>query len=76
VAENIRAFFAEAQLKAVATSKKLGKITVSIGAALYRPDEPLDTFINRSDQALYFAKDSGRNRVATESDLADGGAGG
>ena len=76
VAENIRAFFAEAKLTAVATSKKLGKVTVSIGAALYRPGEPLETFINRSDQALYFAKDSGRNRVATESDVADGNAGG
>jgi diguanylate cyclase len=72
VAENIRAFFSEAKLTAVATSKKLGKVTVSIGAALYRPGEPLETFINRSDQALYLAKNSGRNRVATESDLADG----
>ena len=60
----------------MATSKKLGKVTVSIGAALYRPGEPIETFINRSDQALYFAKDSGRNRVATESDVADGNAGG
>jgi len=76
VAENIRSFFSEAKLTAVATSKKLGKVTVSIGAALYRPGEPVETFINRSDQALYFAKNSGRNRVATESDLADGEAGG
>jgi diguanylate cyclase len=76
VAENIRAFFSEAKLTAVATSKKLGKVTVSIGAALYRPGEPIETFIDRSDQALYFAKDSGRNRVATESDVADGNAGG
>lgn len=76
VAENIRSFFSEAKLTAVATSKKLGKVTVSIGAALYRPGEPVETFINRSDQALYFAKNSGRNRVATESDIADGEAGG
>ena len=76
VAENIRSFFSEAKLTAVATSKKLGKVTVSIGAALYRPGEPVETFINRSDQALYFAKNSGRNRVATESDLADGEASG
>jgi diguanylate cyclase len=76
VAENIRSFFSEAKLTAVATSKKLGKVTVSIGAALYRPGEPVETFINRSDQALYFAKNSGRNCVATESDLADGEAGG
>jgi diguanylate cyclase len=69
VAENIRAFFAQAKLKSAATSKRLGAITVSIGAACYRPGEPLEDFINRSDQALYFAKNSGRNRVAAESDI-------
>ena len=69
VAENIRAFFAEANLKSTSTSKKLGMITVSIGVAYYRPGESLEDFINRSDQALYFAKNTGRNRVATESDL-------
>jgi diguanylate cyclase len=69
VAENIRAFFAQAKLKSTSTSKNLGMITVSIGAACYRPGEPAEDFIKRSDQALYFAKDTGRNRVATESDV-------
>ena len=76
VGENIRSFFSEAKLTAVATSKELGKVTVSIGAALYRPGEPVDTFIDRSDQALYFAKNNGRNRVVTEADLPDKGAAG
>jgi len=71
VGENIRRFFAQSKLKAVATSKNLGTITVSIGAACYRPAEPLAKFIDRSDQALYFAKNTGRNRVATESDLVN-----
>ena len=69
VAENIRCFFAQAKLKSTVSSKKLGGITVSIGAACYRPGEPLEDFINRSDQALYFAKNAGRNRVATESEV-------
>lgn len=69
VAESIRAFFAQAKLKSTATSKKLGAITVSIGVACYKPSEPLEGFINRCDQALYFAKHNGRNRVASESDL-------
>ncbi len=42
---------------------------VSIGVACFRPGEPLEDFINRSDRALYLAKDTGRNRVATESDV-------
>lgn len=69
VAESIRAFFAQSKLKSTATSKKLGVVTVSIGAACYRPGEPLEDFISRSDRALYFAKKAGRNRVATESDI-------
>ncbi len=71
VAENIRNFFSQASLKSSATSKKLGVLTVSIGAAVYRPDESLEIFINRSDQALYFAKETGRNRVAIELEVAD-----
>lgn len=72
VAENVRGFFAQTTLKAVSTSKKLGMITISIGAAQYRPGEPLENFVNRSDQALYLAKNAGRNRVATESDVESG----
>ena len=74
VAESIRAFFAQAKLKSTATSKKLGQITVSIGAACYRPGEPLEDYVNRSDQALYLAKNTGRNRVATESDVVNSDA--
>jgi diguanylate cyclase len=69
VAENIRDFFDRTKLKVVASSKNLGKVTVSIGAALYKPGEAIEKFIDRSDQALYFAKNTGRNRVATESDM-------
>ncbi|MFQ5598814.1 MAG: GGDEF domain-containing protein, partial [Nitrospiria bacterium] len=71
VAEAIRTLFAETKLKSVQTSRLLGTVTVSIGAACYRPGESLEDFINRSDQALYYAKDGGRNRVATETDLVD-----
>ncbi len=71
VAEHIRHFFAQAKLKTVKTSKPLGKITASIGIACYQSGESMEEFIKRSDQALYFAKESGRNQVATESDLID-----
>ncbi len=70
VAENIRDSIAKLKLERKAKSELLGKITVSIGVAQYRQGEPTETFINRADQALYFAKDAGRNRVATESEIA------
>ncbi len=68
VAETIRSFFAGTKLKAVSTSKNLGTVTMSIGVACYRRDEPLEQFIGRTDQALYVAKNNGRNRVAEETD--------
>ena len=69
VAENIRVSFSEGKLKRVKTSEYLGTISISVGAAQYRPGESVEALVNRSDQALYFAKDAGRDRVATESDV-------
>jgi diguanylate cyclase len=69
VAENIRSYFDQTKLKEIATLKSLGKISVSIGVAFYRPGEPQETFINRCDRALYTAKNGGRNQVAAEPDL-------
>lgn len=41
------------------------RITVSIGAAEYREDEKIDLFIKRADDALYEAKNTGRNKVVS-----------
>jgi len=43
-----------------------GKKTCSFGVSQLRKDESIDTLLSRSDQALYRAKDQGRNRVAAE----------
>ena len=69
VAENIRQSFSEGKLKRVKTSEYLGTITISVGAAQYKPSESVEDLVDRSDQALYLAKNTGRNRVATEADL-------
>jgi diguanylate cyclase len=71
VAGSVRVSIAQLKLERKAKSERLGKITVSIGAAQYRPGESTETLINRADQALYFAKNAGRNRVATESEVAN-----
>ena len=39
------------------------RITVSIGVAEYLPGEPFEDALRRADNAMYRAKDNGRNRV-------------
>ena len=68
-AEKIRSTLEHARLKRKGSERQIGKITASFGVACYRPGEEIDTFIARSDQALYYAKEHGRNQVITEKDI-------
>ena len=45
------------------------RVTVSGGVAEFRADDSPESILNRADQALYLAKDAGRNAVRTETDL-------
>lgn len=69
LAENIRLFFDQSNLKIGNKSKALGRITISIGVSCYRHGEALPDFIERADKALYHAKETGRNQVAVETDI-------
>ncbi|MFZ5354055.1 MAG: GGDEF domain-containing protein [Bacillota bacterium] len=40
-----------------------GKVTISIGLAGFNPTDELEDILQRVDEALYRAKDSGRNKV-------------
>lgn len=71
VAETLRNSVSQLKLEKKAKSELLGTITVSVGVAQYRQGESLENLFNRADKALYFAKNAGRNRVATESDVAN-----
>ncbi|WP_152427075.1 hemerythrin domain-containing protein, partial [Paramagnetospirillum caucaseum] len=49
----------------------VGDVTASFGVAEYREDEPWESWLCRSDAALYAAKEGGRNRVVTDACGAD-----
>lgn len=67
VAEAIRKSIASKELKRKTTGENFGVITVSIGVAMFRPDQDSSSsFIGRADEALYISKNSGRNRVTME----------
>ena len=60
LAEKLRQMIANHEFQMV------GKKTCSFGVAQLRKDETIDSLLIRSDQALYRAKDQGRNRVVTD----------
>lgn len=41
----------------------VGLVTISLGVAEYRPGEPVKDWVKRADEAMYAAKEGGRNRV-------------
>lgn len=53
---------------------QVGQITVSIGVALVSSNEMPRITIDRADQALYFAKQHGRNQVRIYEELVEQGA--
>lgn len=67
VGESIRKNIASKELKRRDTGENYGQITVSIGAAMYRPkSDSIEQFVGRADEALYKSKQTGRNRVTME----------
>ena len=63
VGDYLRRLVASKKIMRKPQNEELGTITLSMGATLYLPGEPIDDFVNRADQALYRAKQEGRNRV-------------
>ena len=69
VAENIRKSIEPGKLVRSDTRKPIGTMTVSLGVAQYRPGEANEDYIARADEALYYSKNHGCNRVSGEPDL-------
>ncbi len=68
VADNIRRAVMSKELKKKSTGEILGRITISVGVAMFKPGDDTDSLIERADACLYAAKRNGRNRVICESD--------
>ena len=69
LAESIRANATRTVITRNDGMQYIGAVTLSIGVAIGEPDDTLESLRHRADEALYDAKDAGRNRVA----LAGGG---
>jgi diguanylate cyclase len=65
LAEKLRRYIEHLEIEVV------GRVTVSLGVSVVKVGEEMQDSIDRADQALYLAKNSGRNCVKTELDLEE-----
>ena len=69
LAESIRKQISSKLLKVILTQEKIGIVTISCGVGQVRDNDTIDSLMERADQALYHAKESGRDNVKSEKDL-------
>lgn len=75
VAEHIREAVFSKELVKRSTGENLGRITISIGIAEWRPGDTAATVIERADTCLYAAKHGGRNQVRWSLEAPTAGSG-
>jgi len=70
IGERIRLAVMSKELVKRSTGENLGRVTISVGVATYQEMDTAHSIVSRADEALYAAKNAGRNLVRTEDDLA------
>jgi diguanylate cyclase len=68
IADQIRRSVMTKELMKRSTGERLGRVTISIGVAVLRPEDSAPLLIERADRCLYAAKRNGRDRVICEND--------
>ncbi len=63
VAEQIRSRLEKGHLIKAGSGEHIGQITISIGIAQLQPGASVEQLLHRADEALYKAKNAGRNQV-------------
>jgi len=71
IAEAIRQSVLNRELVKRSTGESLGKITISVGVAMFRHGEGGPALLDRADQCMYVAKRTGRNRTVTDEEHPD-----
>lgn len=68
LANQLRERIATRQLQQPDRRTAFARVTISMGVAQYRQDETTAAWLARADEALYLAKEGGRNRVIASAD--------
>lgn len=63
-AEKLRSGLEAGRIFNPKTKQEIERITVSVGVTAFDLDEPVEAAIDRADEALYTAKNNGRNQIA------------
>lgn len=69
--ERIRTAVMSKELVKRSTGENLGRVTISVGVATFQMMDNGHSIVSRADEALYAAKNAGRNQVKSEHDLPE-----